>query len=804
MSKPWPTLTICALCAFAWLQGGFSFAQEKSDGILFLNLRRDDNGVTLLRADSRPGQLKPQVGSGSLEFEVSSEGAVVHSGVAADPLLQMVEFPDASEPGKLRTEIITHESAEFSLRLPATTVGQKLQFFRRATLENGRLKALATRELLGEMTIPAVQPLMGAFANSASFHTLLTNGPTRVRLNIAILAEGFTDSQETTFTNRARTVLNQFLAVSPYKEYRNHFNGFAIFVPSVQSGSDHPASSTYRNTYFNSSYGTGGLVRLITIPPNNFNSSYSAGVGKVHSLLEQFLPEYDIVLLLVNDSEYGGSGGFPAVASIHSSSSELALHEIAHSFADLADEYDSATPGYPEIEKANTTRETRRDFIKWRDWINPSTPIPTAETATYANAVGLFEGAYFHENDWYRPKLNCRMNTLGVEFCEVCKETIVLAAYTRLQAIHSSSPIENNLLVPGGGELLLRVETVSPVQSRLNYAWTIDGVTNSAFTSNTFPASFATLGVGRRLVRSSVNDPTHLVRADPLGKLWKTRSWLVHVPAETNLPPQISAFPDQNVDPGALWSLDFTVLDPDNPVDSLQLSIQSSNTNIIANSDIRVEGSGTNRVLLMRATSNCDHAGTTTITLTASDGSITVSTSFLVHLKNEDIITIEPIPDYRVFTGPLTIPVQLDFGACEHDLSLAGSSSDTSILPQNGIIFDGSAGSRTLRLQPVPGSTGSVLVKVSATDGSSLATTSFTVLFLKEPRVLATVPEFTPNGILLQFNSDAASSMVLEHSPDFRFWTPVTSVNGGTSLDHVIPSPALGVAGFYRVRLLPL
>jgi hypothetical protein len=114
----------------------------------------------------------------------------------------------------------------------------------------------------------------------------------------------------------------------------------------------------------------------------------------------------------VNDSEYGGSGGFPAIASIHSSSSELALHEIAHSFADLADEYDSAAPGYPEIEKANTTRETRRDFYQVAQ-LDQRFPLPSPRPKRRPTAMSsaCSKARTFTKTTGTCPKLNCRMNT---------------------------------------------------------------------------------------------------------------------------------------------------------------------------------------------------------------------------------------------------------------------------------------------------------------------------------------------------------------------------------------------------------
>jgi hypothetical protein len=801
MLKTW--LNLAAIVPCVLLLCSRSHAQEIDNQIIFLRLRADGTGLSLLRAESRPGHLKPLSQVEGLQFQVSSpDGTILSSGSLPDPLLQRMEYPDASDPGALRSEWISRDSAEFTVRVPGNSAGGTMKFFRRAGLEGGRLRSFVAPKLIGEIVIPKNPDRLQAFATSARRYTLLTNGPTSARLNIAILAEGFTSGEETTFTNRARTLLNRFLAASPYREYQNHFNGFAIFVPSTQSGSDHPSAGSYRDTYFNSSYGTGGLVRLITIPPNSFNSSYSDGLGKVNALLEQFLPEYDIVLLLVNDSEYGGSGGFPAIASIHESSSELALHEIAHSFADLADEYDSPAPGYPEVEKANTTRETRRDFIKWRNWINASTPIPTPETTTYANVVGLFEGAYFHTTDWFRPKLNCRMNTLGVDFCQVCKEAIVLSAYTRLNIIQTSSPAENNLTVPGGGEIVLEVGAINP-SLPLAYNWTIDGVTNSAYRSNTFPASFATLGLGTRLVRVSVSDPTPLVRTDTLGKLWKTRNWLVQVLSETNQPPVLSAIPGQFMEENELLTVNFTVSDPDTSPDSLQITVHSSNTNIIADADIQLGGTGTNRWLSFA--SHCGGAGMTTLTLNATDGVNTNSISFPIFVEpDETPMMIHPIPDQKTFSGSLAILLQISFPNCVSNATFFFSSSDTNLLPTTNISIDGTGMSRTMRLNSAPGRSGSAIVTVRAFDGNNLTTTSFTVTFLKPPIALASAPQITPQGIRLQFASDNAATLVLEHSVDFDFWSPVLSLSNAVKLDHVIPNAALGAAGFYRLRLLPL
>ena len=225
-------------------------------------------------------------------------------------------------------------------------------------------------------------------AEGQSMSTILTNGPTSRRINIVLLAEGYPSSEFTRFQNHALTSVNNLLGISPYSNYRSYFNAFAIYVASAQPGSDHPSSGDLRDTYFNSSYDSYGVARLITIPPNNFDPNYSNGMGKVDQLLQQFMPEYDLVILLVNDLNYGGSGGDILISSTSRLADEIVRHESAHTLAGLDDEYSDPFPGFPDIEGPNTTRETRRDFIKWRHWIEASTPIPTPATSEYGSVVG--------------------------------------------------------------------------------------------------------------------------------------------------------------------------------------------------------------------------------------------------------------------------------------------------------------------------------------------------------------------------------------------------------------------------------
>jgi IgA peptidase M64 len=232
---------------------------------------------------------------------------------------------------------------------------------------------------------------------------LRETGARDVRINIVILAEGYTADEQGAFDFDDANMINTLLADPIYSSYGQFFNAYSIFVPSNDSGADDPSTNTYVDTYFNSTFGSFGIDRLLTIPPNDIDSNYNDGEGKVFNLLANLLPEYDVVILLVNDSKYGGSGGPVAIASTNQLSTEIAIHELGHTVVHLGDEYSDPSPGYPDTEEPNTTTQTNPALVKWKVWLVPGTPYPTPPTLGFASIVGLFEGAHYHAAGWFRP-----------------------------------------------------------------------------------------------------------------------------------------------------------------------------------------------------------------------------------------------------------------------------------------------------------------------------------------------------------------------------------------------------------------
>jgi hypothetical protein len=309
--------------------------------------------------------------------------------------------------------------------------------------------------------------VISAHAQQATLQTLFETGPKSQRLNFVVFSEGYTASQlDANFRKDAAGLVEAILATEPYVTYRNYINVYAIVVASNESGADYPVDGVVRDTYFGASYGASGIERLLTIN--------SAGRAKLYALLDELLPEYDLPLVIVNDSRYGGSGGAIAVASVEAQASEVVVHEMGHTLAGLGDEYDYA--GSTPRESPNTTQTTDPALIRWRHWIDAGTPIPTPETAAYNSVVGLFEGAAYNTTGWYRPTLTSNMQNSGQPAFAVNEEALALAFVRGTPKFRSSFP-SGNLTSNDGQPIHFSVTAMRPAGSVANpVSWYLDGV----------------------------------------------------------------------------------------------------------------------------------------------------------------------------------------------------------------------------------------------------------------------------------------------------------------------------------------
>ncbi len=359
-------------------------------------------------------------------------------------------------------------------------------------------------------------------ASAESYETIISNGAAQNRVDIAVLGDGYTAAQAEKYRADVQQLIQAVFQQEPYREYQRYYNVHRINVISNQAGADHSERNPqfFVDTALDAAYNCQNIPRLICVNRT-----------KVNEIIARTLPTnayYDVVLILVNDSEYGGSGGAVAVASTHSSAVELILHEVGHSFARLADEYTSE--GYscnPNIEplEANATRETSRGLIKWNHWINAATPIPT--TTTLPNLPGLFIGSKYCPTGLYRPTYNSKMNTLGARFEQINTEEHVKRVYNLVSPIDSSSPAEPSITLTTSQSQTFSIVTPQPLTHSLNISWLIDG--QPAANGASFSLDGSTLTPGTHTLQVIASDPTSFVRKDPAGVLTAARTWNLNV-----------------------------------------------------------------------------------------------------------------------------------------------------------------------------------------------------------------------------------------------------------------------------------
>ncbi|NQU88480.1 MAG: peptidase [Mariniphaga sp.] len=252
---------------------------------------------------------------------------------------------------------------------------------------------------------------------------ILDNGKPDKKVDIAILAEGYTEYEMDKFIYDAERLTNSLFEVSPFKEEKNNFNVYAINTASLESGTDIPGEHIYINTIFNTSFYTFDLDRYLTT--SDMKTIYDAA---------STVP-WDQIYILVNSNRYGGGGIYNLVSvctSSHELSDEVFVHEFGHGFGGLGDEYYSSAVAYEdyynlEVEPWEANLTTLVAFEnKWSDLVSDSIPIPTPRKLKYGKEVGAFEGGGYMNKGIYSPMMDCRMKSNEAnDFCKVCQNAII-------------------------------------------------------------------------------------------------------------------------------------------------------------------------------------------------------------------------------------------------------------------------------------------------------------------------------------------------------------------------------------------
>ena len=277
--------------------------------------------------------------------------------------------------------------------------------------------------------------------SSSEYETveILNNGNPEECIDLVLLPEGYCETEMNAFISSCQTLTDALFEISPYKEYKEKFNVWAVKAPSVESGIDVPYMNVWKNTIFNSNFSTFDIDRYC------MTEDY-ASVRNVASSVP-----YDYVYVVVNTDIYGGGAIYNWYGM---SSANMAIggyvlaHELGHLFAGLGDEYegeDAFSEMYPlNVEPFDANLTTLVDFAsKWADLVEEDTPVPTPITPQFVNKVGAFEGGGYVSNGVYRPYQNCMMRNYA-PFCPVCLRTMC-KIFDNLTGVETESIKESNI-----------------------------------------------------------------------------------------------------------------------------------------------------------------------------------------------------------------------------------------------------------------------------------------------------------------------------------------------------------------------
>ncbi|MGD9488099.1 MAG: M64 family metallopeptidase [Calditrichaceae bacterium] len=314
-------------------------------------------------------------------------------------------------------------------------------------------------------------------------YEMVKNGNPHKKVDLAIIAEGYTESERDKLQKDLTHFTEVFFNNEPYKSYKDHFNVYGVFRPSAESGCDQPTHNVYRNTSLNATFNSLESPRYLLTEDNKSLHDIASAVP------------YDALLIMVNHERYGGGGIYNFYLTFTTDNEwrdYVFLHEFGHSFAGLADEYYSSSTAYNDfypkgIEpvEPNITALLDPAKLKWGHLVEKNMPVPTPwdkdaydgaemdyqksrrdinekiaemnrrgapeeeikkmqETAIllskenskkldsllynsrYSGKVGAFEGAGYSSKGLYRPALDCTMFSKGKKgFCPVCREAII-------------------------------------------------------------------------------------------------------------------------------------------------------------------------------------------------------------------------------------------------------------------------------------------------------------------------------------------------------------------------------------------
>ena len=216
--------------------------------------------------------------------------------------------------------------------------------------------------------------------------------------------------------------------------------------------------------------------------------------------------------------------------------------------------------------------------------------------------------------------------------------------------------------------------------------------------------------------------------------LSSVEEFIVTVPAAGGggggTPPTITPIADQTInEDSSTGSLAFTVGDADQSANTLIVSVTSSNLTLAPLSAITLTGTAASRTVSVTPPANT--FGTSTITISVTDGLLVTQETFLLTVNSvNDAPTITDIANQSVAANTSTGTVAFNISDIETalaSLTVTATSSNTTLIPNVNLTLGGTGASRNISAMPATNKYGTSTITVTVNDGTTTTQDTFTV-----------------------------------------------------------------------------
>jgi len=263
------------------------------------------------------------------------------------------------------------------------------------------------------------------------------------------------------------------------------------------------------------------------------------------------------------------------------------------------------------------------------------------------------------------------------------------------------------------------------------------------------------------------------------GELTTTRSFQLTINPENNAP-TISDIPDVSIrQNGSTGPISFMIGDAETAASNLLVSARSSNPALVPNENITFGGSDSNRTVT--ATPAVDQSGRATITVIVSDGVRSVTGNWVLSVQPTDTNTnsapvLSSVRSTTIFSGDSSLPIHFSVSDAEtppEQLVVWAVSSDSRLIPDDNLTFEGRGIDRTLRINAAANGVGWASIRLGVNDASGHTVwTNFGVNVVSRPAELVYLPLEAEQGLV-------AAPMRLYSNPS-AIYAATTSANQGT------------------------